>query len=105
MSEGAWPRSCGSFVIPAGHPCLPGHFPGDPVVPGVVLLDHALALVQAAFAGQGVRDAPIVRFRRPVRPAQAITVQVRPGRRGALDFTGSHEGAIVLSGSVRLTGS
>ncbi|RBC43168.1 hypothetical protein BRN41_12545, partial [Xanthomonas oryzae pv. oryzae] len=35
------------FVVPHDHPCLPGHFPGRPVVPGVVVLDHVLQAVEA----------------------------------------------------------
>lgn len=31
-----------SFTIPETHPCLAGHFPGNPLVPGVVILDHVL---------------------------------------------------------------
>ena len=49
---GRWPAdgrvsrardAVGSFTIPADHPTLPGHFPGRPVVPGVVLLDEVMA--------------------------------------------------------------
>ena len=31
-----------SFLLASAHPALPGHFPGHPIVPGVLLLDHVL---------------------------------------------------------------
>ena len=93
---------CGVFTIQPGHPCLPGHFPGNPIVPGVVLLDHTLALVRAACPGRDVSHLRNVRFRRPVRPGQAVAVQIATGRKGDVDFTGLHAGEIMLSGSARL---
>ena len=34
------------FIISADHPSLPGHFPGHPIVPGVVLLDRVLEAIE-----------------------------------------------------------
>ena len=36
------------FVVEPCHPCLPGHFPGSPLVPGVVVLDQVLAAIEDA---------------------------------------------------------
>ena len=98
----SWPLACGSFTIDAGHPCLPGHFPGSPVVPGVVLLDRALGLLAAAHPGHIVHSLPGARFRLPVGPAQPVAVWARPGRRDLIEFAGVYEGKLVFSGRVRL---
>ena len=63
-----------SYTIAAGHPALPGHFPGNPVVPGVVILDHVL---QALHEWQGdalparVQDA---KFVSPLLPQETLQV-------------------------------
>ncbi len=64
----------GSFRIDSGHPSLAGHFPGNPVVPGAVLLDHACALFAGANPGCRVVGIPRVKFLRPVRPDQTVAV-------------------------------
>lgn len=65
-------------VIGAGHPCLPGHFPGHPVVPAVVLLDFAArALGEALGCGVRIVAIPAVKFLRPCLPEQPFTVSLQ----------------------------
>lgn len=69
-------NSAGVFTIEAGHPALPGHFPGRPIVPGVVLLDHAVLRIAAALGlpPQPARLAS-VKFLATVVPNEPVTVR------------------------------
>ncbi len=77
-----------TFTVMADHPCLPGHFPDRPIVPGVVLLDMIFAelgLAPTALAA--------VRFMRPVRPGDVVAVS-RDGTR----FAGRVDDVVVVQG-------
>ena len=56
-----------------------GHFPGDPILPGVLQIE-AMAQAVVAWVGEAGRVELIgldrVRFRRPVRPGDELVVQV-----------------------------
>ena len=68
----------GAFTIDSDHPALPGHFPGTPVVPGVVLLDQATSLILDAHPGHRLTGMPQVKFLRPVRPGEPVHVSYGP---------------------------
>jgi 3-hydroxymyristoyl/3-hydroxydecanoyl-(acyl carrier protein) dehydratase len=76
------------FVIPPDHPCLAGHFPGRPIVPGVVLLDKVAAVLGVVPGGFGN-----VRFSRPVRPGDRVEVAGEGGR-----FVARVDGEVVVQG-------
>lgn len=61
--------------ISADHPALAGHFPGRPIVPGVVLLDEALAAAEHLL-GRSVSLAGLTqaKFVRPLLPEQLATL-------------------------------
>jgi 3-hydroxyacyl-[acyl-carrier-protein] dehydratase len=61
--------------IAATHPALPGHFPGNPIVPGVVLLDRIAAAIERA---RGLRLAKIasVKFLAPLKPEEDAELRV-----------------------------
>jgi 3-hydroxyacyl-[acyl-carrier-protein] dehydratase len=59
---------------PLVHPCYEGHFPGNPVLPGVVLLE----LVTDAI-GRGVpRAIGAVKFQHVLLPGEGFTLRWNP---------------------------
>jgi 3-hydroxymyristoyl/3-hydroxydecanoyl-(acyl carrier protein) dehydratase len=65
------------LAIDAELPAFQGHFPGDPVVPGVVLVDWAIRLGQEAFGSQGTfAGLDQIKFLEPVRPGGEVELVV-----------------------------
>lgn len=88
------------FRVPAQHPCLPGHFPGRPVVPGVLLLDRVAALLQRAGAGS-LRHIAVAKFVAPLLPDEdAEVTAIVDGPR--VRFRIERAGAAILAGEGEL---
>lgn len=67
-----------TFSIGADHPALAGHFPGHPIVPGVVVLNQVIAAFAARFASMQVRGVPQMKFLSPLAPQTPCTVEFDP---------------------------
>ncbi len=84
------------FTVLAGHPSLPGHFPGRPIVPGVLLLD---AVFQAAALAAPIRLVR-AKFTAPVGPGEEVSVIFERPAPDRLAFTCHCRGLRVLWGEV-----
>ncbi|WP_432260774.1 AMP-binding protein [Cupriavidus sp. TMH.W2] len=98
------------FVIDAGHPAIAGHFPGHPIVPGVVLLDHAVLALGAALGRPlAVTQAGMLKFLSPVRPGERVEIahQADAAANGGetIRFTLRSAGRDVASGTLQVRGA
>ena len=88
-------------VFPLDHPASNGHFPGNPIIPGAVLLSETAQAIAAgldsAFALYQVRSA---KFVHPVRPGDRVLIQFSRDDRGEVRFTCAVEGRPVLTGQM-----
>jgi 3-hydroxyacyl-[acyl-carrier-protein] dehydratase len=90
----------GIKAVTANEPFFPGHFPGNPVMPGVLMIE-AMAQAGAVLMYKTLERSPDsatvyfvgadrVRFRAPVRPGMMLRmpVEVTAARHGVFKFRG-----------------
>jgi 3-hydroxymyristoyl/3-hydroxydecanoyl-(acyl carrier protein) dehydratase len=87
--------------IAADHPTGTGHFPGNPIIPGALLLAEVLRCIEQAegtrFASCNVKAA---KFLHPARPGDTIEIEYARSARGTIEFECAAGGTKVLSGGV-----
>jgi 3-hydroxyacyl-[acyl-carrier-protein] dehydratase len=87
--------------IPADHPAYPGHFPGRPVLPGVVLLDAALHALECAGGGPArYWQIGSAKFQSAVRPGEELTLQHETAPNGSVRFAIRSSDRTVASGTL-----
>jgi 3-hydroxyacyl-[acyl-carrier-protein] dehydratase len=108
----------GEYLVRGDESFLPGHFPGDPIFPGVLLAEAAAQL--AGVVAQSDPTVPALKGLRltalrnikilgTARPGQTIHLTAAiAGRMGHLiqaQVTASVAGGIVLTGEITLSGA
>ncbi len=91
--------------VPRDHPAFAGHFPTFPVLPGAVLLDEALQVIQRErgidLAGWHVAS---VKFLALVRPGDDLHMEHSAGEKGTIRFSLRTAERTVASGSLSTGG-
>lgn len=87
-------------TLRADHPAAQGHFPGNPVIPGAVLLGEAVRLIEAclgrSLSPHGIRRA---KFPRPARPGDRLRIKFIESR-GSIRFECAVGPVAVLVGEI-----
>jgi 3-hydroxyacyl-[acyl-carrier-protein] dehydratase len=90
-----------AIEVPRDHPAFDGHFPGAPVLPGVVLLAEALASIEAE-TGIALGDWTLesAKFHGAVLPGAHVEVWHAPHGSGGQRFELREDGRLVASGTL-----
>jgi 3-hydroxymyristoyl/3-hydroxydecanoyl-(acyl carrier protein) dehydratase len=102
-----------TLPIAADHPAFAGHFPGAPIVPGVVLLDaavHAALRMSRSSTASNGEPGPLgdgcqissVKFLSPVGPGETLTICLETTAAGSVRFEISGAGRKVATGTLVL---
>ena len=92
------------FCIPASHPCLADHFPGQPIAPGVLTLDLVARGLLDQLAGAVLAGFPQVKFLQPVLPGQEVEVRYTMKQDGLYQFSCVCGETTLVSGRIQLVG-
>jgi 3-hydroxyacyl-[acyl-carrier-protein] dehydratase len=84
------------------HPSLAGHFPGHPVVPGVVLLGEVIETLRHSAAAPSVRGLSMVKFSSPLNPGEVVTIRVDQEEAALAAFSCRVGTRLIASGLIEL---
>jgi 3-hydroxymyristoyl/3-hydroxydecanoyl-(acyl carrier protein) dehydratases len=92
-------------AIPANHPSLAGHFPGAPVVPGVVILHEVAAALAEWRPGYQLTGVRAVKFLLPLKPEQWFTICLTPVNSAGMevDFVSRVEDRTIVEGRFQIS--
>lgn len=88
-------------VFEVDHPASHGHFPGNPLIPGAVLLSEILRAIESS-TGAGLVPFRITsaKFLRPTRPGDRVQIEFTRQAGGEIQFSCTVAGGAVLRGQV-----
>jgi 3-hydroxymyristoyl/3-hydroxydecanoyl-(acyl carrier protein) dehydratase len=88
-------------VFQLDHPASQGHFPGNPIIPGAVLLSETLRAIEADLGASLVPfQITSAKFLHPVRPGDRIRIEFSRNARGEIKFACAVGGRPVLTGQM-----
>ncbi len=93
--------------IPSDHPCFPGHFVGQPILPGVLLLERVLAFAATKLSGAPQKyTLQNVKFLASVLPGDDVRISLTSSRANEFKFSVHieriEEVVLVCSGILRV---
>ena len=93
-----------TITIDPAHPSLEGHFPGNPIVPAVVILGEVIeALRKTINDPMQVATIHYAKFVSSLKPREMLTIRLEIENKEEATFTCQVGSRLISSGSLRFT--
>jgi 3-hydroxyacyl-[acyl-carrier-protein] dehydratase len=86
------------FCVAPEHPCLPGHFPGQPLVPGVMLLEGVAGALRA-WRDERLARVLEAKFIAPLYPGEQAQLELGE-QAGRIRFEISRDQQVLARGLI-----
>lgn len=89
-------------TFPLNHPTGSGHFPGNPIIPGALLLAEVICAIEQSM-GLSLAQSTLkaAKFAAPARPGDCVEIDLSMAADGQVKFHCAVKDVTVLSGSVK----
>ena len=96
-----------SFEISKDHPCLAGHFPNNPIVPGVVILDEISSVIMQVHSKYRIHSFLNIKFLQPLKSGQSVSIKLEEKVKvdnsfSKVKFSSTFNGNIIAQGEIKL---
>ena len=88
--------------VPHSHPSLAGHFTGNPVVPGVVIIDEVIRGLKDKDPSIKIINIPMIKFLTPLKPDTEVKVKVTTRPNGLLQFSLFESDLMISNGQFKV---
>lgn len=92
-------------MLAADEPAFDGHFPGDPILPGVAILAAVLDAIEAGDGPLGGSRWRVAKFHSPARPGEALDITLERRDGGQVAFAVRAGERLVADGIVAVEGA